>query len=362
VRIASLNVENLFQRSVAMSRTAGDAGKAAIQGQAKINEILRKPDYTAADRARILKLLTDLGIDKRDDASPFVELRQNRGRLVSRPRNKPPEIVATGRKSWVGWVELKTEAVDEVATFNTARVIHELDADVQGVIEVESRHALRDFSRVMLRRAGGRPYEHSMVIQGNDNRGINVGLMTKAGFTLETMRTHIFDLVKPNQPIFSRDCPEYLIRTPGGAEVLVLVNHFKSKIGGGAAKRLQQSTRVKEIVEARLAQHPNLVVLGDLNDTPDAASLAPLLGTTLKDVSQHAKFKDGGFPGTFSTQRDKIDYLLLSPALMSKVTDGGIFREGVFSASKRWTFFDTIEDEAQQASDHAAIWADINLP
>jgi endonuclease/exonuclease/phosphatase family metal-dependent hydrolase len=243
-------------------------------------------------------------------------------------------------------------------------VIHELNADVQGVVEAESRHALRDFSRVMLRRVGGQPYEHSMVIQGNDNRGINVGLMTKTGFMFETMRTHIFDTARPNQPVFSRDCPEYLIRTPGGTEVLVLVNHFKSKLGGGNAKRLEQATRAKEIVEARLAQHPNLVVLGDLNDTPNSATLAPLLGTKLEDISTSQHFKDGGFPGTFGTQgaRNKIDYLLLSPALMSNVTDGGIFRKGVFSASDRWPFFDTIKEKVHQASDHAAIWADINVP
>jgi hypothetical protein len=142
VRIASFNVENLFQRAVAMSQSAGAAGKAAIVAQAKLNEILRKATYTAADRARILQLLTDLGIDKRDDASPFVILRQNRGQLVRRPRNKPPEIVARGRGDWVGWVDLKTEPVDELATFNTARVIHELDADVKAVVEAESRHGL----------------------------------------------------------------------------------------------------------------------------------------------------------------------------------------------------------------------------
>jgi endonuclease/exonuclease/phosphatase family metal-dependent hydrolase len=361
LRIASFNVENLFQRAVAMSQGAGSAGEAAIVAQAKLNEVLRKARYTAADRARMLQLLADLGIDRKDDAGPFVILRQNRGQLVRRPKNKPPEIVAGGRGSWVGWVELKTEAVDEAATFNTARVIHEVNADVQAVMEVESRHVLRDFSRVMLRRVGGQPYEHSMVIQGNDDRGINVGLMTESGFTFETMRSHIFDLVKPNQPVFSRDCPEYLIRTPGGAEVLVLVNHFKSKLGGGGAKRLAQATRVKEIVEARLAQYPNLVVVGDLNDTPKSSALAPLLGTTLKDVSTISHFQDGGFPGTLGA-RDKIDYLLLSPALISKVTDGGIFRKGVFSGSGRWVFFDTITAESDQASDHAAIWADIDLP
>jgi endonuclease/exonuclease/phosphatase family metal-dependent hydrolase len=105
-------------------------------------------------------------------------------------------------------------------------------------------------------------------------------------------------------------------------------------------------------------------VLGDFNDTPDSANLAPLLnGTPLRDISASPEFDDGGFPGTFGTQgaRDKIDYVLLSPSLMDRVTDGGIFRRGVFSASDRWPFFDTITAKVHQASDHAAIWADIDL-
>jgi endonuclease/exonuclease/phosphatase family metal-dependent hydrolase len=273
--------------------------------------------------------------------------------------------VADGRADWVGWVELKTEPVDVESTRNTARVIHDVDADMIAVVEAETRLALRDFSRVMLRRVGGEPYAHSMLIQGNDSRGINVGLMTKKGFEFEAERTHVFDLDDTtDEPIFSRDCVEYTIRTPDGTELVLLVNHFKSKRGGGDAKRLQQATRVKEIVEERLSQHPNLVVLGDFNDTPDSDNLAPLLQqTALKDISTSDKFDDGGFPGTFGTQgaSNRLDYLLLSPDLFHAVTAGGIFRKGVFSASDRWEFYATITTKAQQASDHAAIWAELEL-
>jgi len=40
------------------------------------------------------------------------------------------QIVATGRKDWIGWLELKTERVNEIATQNTARVVREIKADV----------------------------------------------------------------------------------------------------------------------------------------------------------------------------------------------------------------------------------------
>jgi hypothetical protein len=46
---------------------------------------------------------------------------------------------------------------------------------------------------------------------------------------------------------------------------------------------------------------------------------------------------------------------------MAKVTGGGIFREGVFSAGHRWPFFPTIKAAGEQASDHAAIFADLAI-
>jgi hypothetical protein len=52
----------------------------------------------------------------------------------------------------------------------------------------------------------------------------------------------------------------------------------------------------------------------------------------LKDISARPSFDDGGRPGTYAngTRGNKIDYVLLSPALFAAVTGGGIFRRGVW--------------------------------
>ena len=51
--------------------------------------------------------------------------------------------MAGGREDWVGWLELKTERVNEIATQNTARVIKEVNADVESMgVKVLQQYAL----------------------------------------------------------------------------------------------------------------------------------------------------------------------------------------------------------------------------
>ncbi len=69
MRVASYNVENLFQRAVALSGDVDAAGAAAIVAQGEINVLLRKATYTDADCARILELLTELGLRDVDNGS-----------------------------------------------------------------------------------------------------------------------------------------------------------------------------------------------------------------------------------------------------------------------------------------------------
>lgn len=107
-------------------------------------------------------------------------------------------------------------------------------------------------------------------------------------------------------------------------------------------------------------------MVGDLNDTPDSDPLSPLLGngSDLKDVSEHPKWQDDGFPGTWGNGNasGKIDYILLSPELYQKVTAAGVNRKGVWGGKNgdRWEILPTITRKVEAASDHAAIWADLN--
>ena len=344
-------------------------GNEALKQHAELNAILGKTSYTAADKARIVKLMKDLKIDKEDDGGPFVLLRQNRGHLVKRPQSGGIQIVADGRGDWIGWVELKVEEVNEVATRNTAHVINDINADVLGVIEAENRPSLVRFSKNVIGTSGGTPYAHIMLIDGNDERGIDVAMLTRAGYDIVSIESHVDDADAQGR-IFSRDCAQFEIKTPQGNTVFVLMNHLKSKGFGTQAdsntKRKRQAKRVKEIYQAVRANHEFVAVLGDLNDTPDSDPLAPLIAETdLKDISEHAQFDDGGRPGTYAngTASNKIDYVLLSPALFARATQGGIFRMGVWGGTHGTLFphYPEMTKASEAASDHAAIWAEINV-
>jgi hypothetical protein len=124
-------------------------------------------------------------------------------------------------------------------------VLKDLAADVQVVVAAESRVALKAFSDVLLPNVGGAPFDHVMLIDGNDDRGIDVGLMTRSGYEITRVRSHVVD-TDAQGLIFSRDCPEYTITTPAGKRIVLLVNHLKSNGFGSTAsnnaKRLRQAT------------------------------------------------------------------------------------------------------------------------
>jgi endonuclease/exonuclease/phosphatase family metal-dependent hydrolase len=370
MRIATFNVENMFDRAIALNGQDWDAGKPSLEAHKELNTLFEKPTYSAADKKRMLKLMDENGLLK-TDAGPMLMIRKIRGALVKRPRVGAPEIVANGRDDWIGWVELKTEPVNEMATLNTARVLGVVNADIQAVVEAEDRTTLRLFNSQVIREVGGKPFEHVMLVDGNDERGIDVGIMTRSKYPILSIRSHVDD-ADAKGTIFSRDCAEYEIALPGGKRLWVMVNHFKSK-GYGApaandARRKRQAQRVRDLCDQHITDGDTLVaVVGDLNEIPGNDPMAPLLkqGSKLKDISSHPKFDDQGRPGTHGNcnASGKLDYILLSPDLFAKVKGAGVERRGMWGGKNGdlWPHFPEVSSADEAASDHAALWVDLNL-
>lgn len=371
MRLASYNVENLFTRAKALNLDTWGEGRKVLEQFSEINAILALSAYGAGEKTRIIELMKLLGIDKKDDGGQYVTLRQNRGKLVSRGKLYGIEVTAHGRADWSGWVEMKSELVNETATRNSAQVVRDVAPDVLAVIECEGRDALLQFSGKLLPAVKGASFAECMLIDGNDTRGIDVGLMTKANYKIGWMRSHADDLAPTGGRIFSRDCPEFAIWTPSGDTVWVIVNHFKSKGYGtqeaSDARRWLQAETVRTIYERLKAEGAEkIAILGDFNDTPDSDALAPLLRETdLKDVAEHPTFQNGGRPGTFQDghARDKIDYILLSPSLFQRMSQGGVWRKGVWGGKngKLWEVYPEMTQSFHAASDHACVWCDVEV-
>lgn len=370
MRIASYNVENLFRRARALNLDTWADGKQILEMYAELNKLFEEDVYSDAVKTRMLTLLKALGIDKKND-SKYVILREGRGQLVTYSMIGGTRIKANGRADWVGWLELKSELINETATRNTAQVVRDVAADVIGMIEVEDRQALLQFSGILLPEVGAPSYSQVMLIDGNDDRGIDVGLMARNGYLIGWMRSHADDVDERGGRIFSRDCPEYSIWTPSGAVVWILIGHLKSK-GYGAQKtsdarrwkQAEETRRIYERLKTEGAQY--ICVIGDLNDTPASETLAPLMRSSdLKDIAEHPSFMADGHPGTYQngTERDKIDYVLMSPALFARVQQGGYWRRGVWGKNKKplWEVYPEMQTSYHAASDHAAVWVDVDV-
>ncbi len=271
----------------------------------------------------------------------------------------------------------------------TAKVILENAPDVLAVQEVESLEALDKFNRDFLKNA----YPYLILIDGNDARLIDVGLLSKFDFT--AIRTHRFEPkgAAPTRRIFARDCLEVELAPAPGKTLRLYINHLTSKlpkkdkktgkITHGEDRRRGQATRLAGILRDRHGPdlHGNFAVLGDFNAGPREPELQPLLGLGLDNVV--ARLPDASerwthfYSGAPKGQRpvEQLDYVLLSPDLaaanrtalptverrglpdkaVKKINAAG----GVYGAPIRnsWTV-----GKKGEASDHCGVFIRLNLP
>jgi endonuclease/exonuclease/phosphatase family metal-dependent hydrolase len=360
IRIATFNCENLFRRPVVFGTGNDPIRDAVLKDFRELVAILDHDPYTAGDKKRIIELLKKHSVDVAQEISTrTILVNEPRGRarlLKGQGRNIEVRGEVTGRSDWVGWAELVKGDLSWDAVKNTARVIAEVNADILLTVEVEDRLTLHRFNKqVLAGQFDTEPYPFNMLIDGNDIRGIDVGLFSRHPIT--SVRSHIFDK-KKSQEIFSRDCPEFEIDIDG-EPLWLLGNHFKSKRGGGGGdKRKLQGERVAELYRDALERSARVVVAGDLNDTPDSPALTSLKATGLKDAMTHDSYQGPGGTHGKCTDSEKIDYLMFSPELFAKVDEVEVERRGIFEFG---TPFDTVTGPDDQASDHAAIVAELDL-
>ncbi|MBL7981923.1 MAG: endonuclease/exonuclease/phosphatase family protein [Flavobacteriales bacterium] len=355
LRIASFNVENLFRRAKLLNLEDRAETTRLLGLVDQLQAVLKKSSYTAADKAKIVQLSADL--------KGYAGVREDRGKLFSGQGTS--KVAASGKGDWDGEITFNQEKVADGARKSTAAVMKAVKADVCCVVEAESRPVLKSFNSEML--TGATRFDYPFLIDGNDQRGIDVGVLSK--LPIGPVHTHMFEK-SGSTALFSRDCLHVELLLPDGRTLHLLCNHLKSKMNNDAAsdtRRKLQADRIAEILTEKFDLRNDLVVVaGDMNDTPTSATLQKLLGKAnlydaLKlqfgnDMQQRWTYK-------YRNQLDQIDYLLISRPLKDAFVQAGVERRGIHGVEDITGVkpFPSVTSYSNHASDHAAVWVDVEL-
>lgn len=208
-----------------------------------------------------------------------------------------------------------------------AASIRQLNADVLAVEEVENRDYLERFVNVLLPDMG---YRHVVLFEGNDGRGIDVGLLSRIPVGEVVSHRHLaFPGADGAPQRFNRDVLSVTLEPSGAAAVEVWVVHLKSNAGGRETAepiRLAEAKQLRRMLDAELAANPAapLLVLGDFNDTPRSATLQTIVG--VGDTALWSAGSELADPALVTynegEHRSVIDYILCSPAMASRYVKG----------------------------------------
>jgi exonuclease III len=326
VRVASFNLNNLFSR---------------FDFAAEVDELPAEPD---PDKPQV-EIVTQL-----NPADPgHAKFRTFKGRLV---KGKP--------------------AAERAKL--TARITA-IDADVVAVQEVEDITTLTAFADTEL---AGLGYRYVVLVEGNDPRLIDVGLLSRLPVGAVTSWRYAVHEPTGTEAIFSRDLLQVQIwNTTRTRRLFTVFNtHLKSKFCDfhedpiKCAKRnntlrKQQAQTAARIVREQTRPDSRYLICGDFNDKPSSAYLAPLVDDAdlgLINGLAHAvedrpaphdeppaphrpwsdRFKETGKDADYQL----IDQIWLSPALGDLLKGAGIGRRTRLGGD---------------GSDHDPVWVDLTI-
>jgi endonuclease/exonuclease/phosphatase family metal-dependent hydrolase len=263
---------------------------------------------------------------------------------------------------------------------STAGAIIETAPDILVVEEIENLPTLRMFNRLYC----DNYFDRIISLDGNDPRGIDVGVLIKRSFKADVLniRTHAdealngkflksssrLDTSSTSEAIFSRDCLEVDIKI-NGTIITLLANHFKAqdKKPASTQKRKEQSKRVKEIAAEAIKDGKMPIVLGDLN----IDILQADYDNSLDEIYNYNKLKDPFidvpkdelWSHYYSSGKkvSRLDYILTDKRL--NVVSTEFFRKGLTPKCKKYTGprLSTMDGNDLEASDHCPTSVVIDL-
>lgn len=237
-----------------------------------------------------------------------------------------------------------SEASDPERLTALAEVILSVDCDILMLQEVENISVLTEFNNIYL----GGYYPEVILIEGNDPRGIDVGVLSSLAITdVRSFADREIDNPYNRSTIhFSRDLLAVQWTDPRGRIWTFLTTHLKAGGGwyDGVLRRLQSEAIASICSEYGFISRSGrglLVLAGDLNAQPWTSDLAALRGVPFSDPARDMPYRYTHASGMI------LDYILLSPDADRR------YDVGSFTIMR--------EPPADFASDHFLIYLDLRI-
>jgi endonuclease/exonuclease/phosphatase family metal-dependent hydrolase len=237
------------------------------------------------------------------------------------------------------------------------KVITGLAPDILALQEMGPPPFLDELQRDLQRE--GAVYPFALVLEAADPDR-HVAVLSK--LPLKEVRRHAAVAIefRPGPGVVKRGVLAVTVSTGAGEMTLFLI-HLKSQLTewrddpGGAKQRQLEAAAVRDLVLARFPDPTaaNFVVCGDWNDTRDSKPVKTLLKrgqTKLGEVLNAADSRGETWTHHYNREDSysRIDYILVSPALLPAVADGVAH---VYDGPG-----------VLQASDHRPVFVRLNLP
>ncbi len=369
MKIATFNIQNIFHRDTHLVKRYAEENIDTWAEEFENLKLKYRPcekDYT---RMRELSVL--LGFHK-SPYEPYLRMRRKSGQLHIQKGKFSREYKANHITDWNGWIKLNTIPINEVAIRNKAKVINDINPDILLLQEVEDRASIIEFNKEFLSNDDSMKFEEIIYLETNDSYGRGMGILTKKGYQIQSIKTHVNDLNGLGNPLFDFDFQQYELKTPSSESIHLLVTHLiedSLDLEESNRKRKIQSQKIAEVYKNLQKRNSLIAVIGTLNTPSFSDSISPLLkNTNLKDVSKHTTFdtdldrdKDLIFSrmDAMGVNFKQRDYLLLSSKLFKTIKNCGLNREGIWHKKRsQWTMYKSILKEKHEASQHPLIWSE----
>lgn len=243
--------------------------------------------------------------------------------VIDDPKVNDNEFLPESKKEWTK--ERYIKKLEDIS-----RVIYETGENslpaLIGLCEVENHKVVEDLAITGKLKKGNYGVVHA---DSPDPRGIDVALLYRKGeFTPRFFRS-VPVFLEGKAGLSTRDILYVKGNLRWGDEIHILVNHWPARTGGvqqTESGRLTAARVVKNITDSLFSISPdvNIIIMGDLNDTPDNKSLRQVLEAVHPDRAKHPSLanlmypahQDGEGSYNYRGSWDMLDHIIVSSALL----------------------------------------------